>query len=697
MTHPSLTARCCFVAGLALATAASLPVAAQDAPQLTGERVTLNFVNADMEAVIRAIGSYTGKQFLLDPRVKGTLNLSSDKPLTRTQVLQALYTNLRLAGFAAVEVGGIVRVVPEADAKLQGGKVNSQASGDQLITQVFRLQNESAQNLVPVLRPLIAPNNTINAYPGNNTLIITDYAENLARIARIIASIDSPSLAEPEIVPILNGTAVDMAQAIGRLTEFTTDPSQRVVTLADPRTNSLIIRAGSPARMTQIKSLIAKLDSPTKGAGNLNVVTLKNAEAVKLAQTLQGMLGGSGGGGATPVSLPQAAPANPGGAPGQAGPSGNFGQSGGTQAVTVTGAGGVTITADPTTNALIIRAPEPVYRELRGIIERLDVRRAQILVEGLVVEVREGKDAELGVQWIGLSGDSSSPYRLGVASNSAAAGGSSLSSLITNKGTTLGAGLSIGIFRNVDGQLTLGAIARALQSDTDSNVLSKPTIITLDNEEAKFSSGQNVPFVTGSFTNTGGGAATNPFQTVERKDVGISLRVKPQVSEGGTIKLAIYQEISNVANLTNPSGIITNKNSIETNVLVDDGQIIVLGGIIEDEVQGTVESVPILSKIPLLGGLFKYDSRKKSKRNLMLFLRPNVIRDAATSNLLTGERYDAVRSLQQRANPPDSWILPNMPPPDMPELPRPQPQGTPPNAQQNPAQPGATPGQSEAK
>ena len=670
----------------------SLPSLAQDTPVLSGERVTLNFVNADMEATIRAIGSYTGKQFLLDPRVKGTLNLSSDTPLTKTQVLQALYANLRLAGFAAVEVSGVVRIVPEADAKLQGGSVNAQVAGDQLMTQVFRLQNESAQNLVPVLRPLIAPNNTINAYPANNTLVITDYAANLGRIARIIAAIDSPSLAEPEIIPVINGTAVDMAQAIARLTEISADPSQRVIALADPRTNSLVIRAHSPARLNQLKSLIAKLDAPTKGSGNINVVSLKNAEAVKLAQTLQGMVGGSGASNSSSGNLSSSTLSTPGvsfSATSQTspsatptGPSSNFGQST-AQSITVTGAQGVAITADPTTNSLIIRAPEPVYRELRGIIERLDVRRAQILVESLIVEVSADKAAEFGVQWVGISGNDESKYRLGGASIASArpevAGGSSLPALITNKGVGIGAGLNIGIFRQVAGQLTLGALARALESDSTTNILSKPQIITLDNEEAKFTVGQNVPFITGQFTNTGttgNNAAVNPFQTIDRKDVGITLRVKPQVSEGGVVKLAIYQEVSSIAP-TAASDIITNKRSLETNVLIDDGEILVLGGLIDDKVTGSVEAVPGLSKIPLLGGLFRYDNRKRSKTNLMVFLRPVVIRDSGKSNLLTGDRYEAIRAIQQNNVPANSAVLPNMTAPEMAPYPPPKTSPTP--------------------
>jgi general secretion pathway protein D len=682
------------------------PAQAQESTSLSGEKVTLNFVNADLEATVRAVGSYVNKSFLIDPRVKGTINLSSDKPLTRSQVLTALYASLRLQGFAAVEVGGVVRIVPEADAKLQGGSASLKpsGSGDQIVTQVFRLQNESAQNLVPVLRPLIAPNNTINAYPGNNTLVITDYAENMTRLAAIIAAIDSSPTNEAEIIAINNGTALDIATAVQRLAEGTTDPAQRVTVLADPRTNSLIVRAGSAARLAQIKSLITRLDMPTVGTGNLHVVVLRNAEAVKLAQTLQGILGGSGGSGgnagqstAASLSNQNASLGSPNASASGAASSGasaSFGQSSSGNAVTVSAPNGTSITADPANNALIIRAPEPVYREIRSIIERLDMRRAQVLIESLIVEVTAEKAAELGIQWAGLSGNSDSAYRVGAVSSSSVGGSNNnLLSLATGGGQVLpGAGLNLGIFRQVGGQISLGALARALESDSNTNILSVPNIVTLDNEEARFIVGQNVPFITGQYSSgssTTGGAAVNPFQTIERKDVGLSLRVKPQVSEGGTVRLAIYQEVSSVKDSTT-SGIITDKRALETNVLVDDGSIIVLGGLMQDSVTDSVDKVPGLGNLPLVGGLFRYDKRKRSKTNLMVFLRPTVIRDANASNSLVADRYDAIRALQQQAVPDNSRIMPNFPPPTLPERPTVNP-----NEKQAPA--AATPAPTDKK
>ncbi|MGL4575721.1 MAG: type II secretion system secretin GspD [Burkholderiaceae bacterium] len=651
---------------------------AQEQPTLSGERVTLNFVNADLEAVVRAIGAYTNRQFLIDPRVKGTINLVSDKPLNRSQVLGQLYASLRLQGFAAVETDGVIRIVPEADAKLQGGIVSERGSGggDQIVTQVFRLQHESAQNLVPVLRPLIAPNNTINAYPANNTLVVTDYAENLRRIARIIAAVDSPNMTETEIVPIKYGVAVDLGLTLQRLLEPGQggDPSQRVTALAETRTNSLIVRAASPARMRQVKALIAQLDQPTKGQGNLNVIALKNAEATKLVQVLQGLFSGSGsaGGGASPAPLSPATPvATPQGAPGGAL---TLPQSGGGAApVTVTGPGGSVIMADPATNSLIIRAPEPVYAELRTIIERLDIRRAQIMIEALIVEISADKAAELGIQWAGLTGNSDSKYRLGVASvfgsASLSLAGLAAGGDAANQAAANARGLNLAALVNNN----IGAIATALESDGNANVLSVPSIVVLDNDEAEFIVGENVPFVTGSFTNTGagGGAAVNPFQTIERKDVGLTLKVRPRVSEGGVVQMPIALE-SSAVKPTPTSGardLVTTKRAFKTSVNVDDGQIVILGGLISDNVRDTNERVPILGDIPFLGNLFKYQTRNRGKTNLMVFLKPTVMRDANSLRSVVIDRYDSIRGQQQQAAPPKSWILPDMGSPQLPFAP----------------------------
>jgi general secretion pathway protein D len=681
-----------MVAALVLCAFATMqPVAAQDP---ASNQATLNFVGADIESVVKAIGHYTGTTFIIDPRVKGTINLVSEKPVTKSQALSLLGSSLRLQGYALVTVGNLTKVVPEADAKLQAGPMQGGAvRGDQIATQIFRLNYESAATLVPVLRPLISPNNTISANPTNNSLVITDYADNLRRLAKIIASLDGPSSADLDVVPIRYAIASDIAVMVNRLLDTggnanagnASADAGRISLLADPRTNSVIVRAPSLARSNLAKSLIAKLDQQTAMPGNVHVVYLKNAEATRLAQTLRAVIASdSATSGTTQSTTPQPsqnpntnANTNTSGTAGlQAPPSSPAPQ----QGPLPTGGPGGFIQADPATNALIITASEAVYRNLRAVIDQLDARRAQVYVESLIVEVSSKKAAELGVQWAGLSGDANSAYRVGTITGFSSAGNNliniaaaRLASNTTGAATTLtppGNGISLGLFRQVAGQLTLGAIAHALESDSGANILSMPNLITLDNEEARIIVGQNVPFVTGQYTTaaSGGAAGVNPFQTVERRDIGLSLRVRPQVSEGGTVKMAIYQETSAIQDVTNAAGIITTKRAIDTNVLVDDGQIVVLGGLMDDNLQDAEEKVPGLGDVPIIGNLFKYRTRSRTKTNLMVFLRPTVIRTSDQSVNVAGDRYSYIRNEQQKAQPdPNTW-LPNFGGPQLPPM-----------------------------
>ena len=621
---------------------------------------TLNFVDADIDSVIAAIGDYTNTTFIIDPRVKGKVNLVSEKPLSKAQAFQLLTSVLRLHGYTVVTGNGYTKVVPEADAKLQAGPFQSSSGqagatrGDQIATQVFRLNYESAANLVTVLRPLISPNNTINANPGNNSLIITDYADNLLRLGKIITALDSPASSELDVVPIRHAIASDIAVMVNRLLEpgaaVAGGDAGRISLLADSRSNTVIVRAPSEARANLAKSLIAKLDQPTSQPGNVHVVYLKNAEAAKLALTLRAVVAAD-----TSATTP-AAPSSPASPVSVQGP------------LPTGGAAGF-IQADPATNTLIITASEAVYRNLRSVIDQLDARRAQVYIESLIVEVSATRAAEFGVQWAGLSGNANSNYRVGGVTGFGT-GGDNLINQAAAGPLPPGNGLSIGIFRQTAGQLGLGALARALASDDDANILSMPNLITLDNEEAKIIVGQNVPFITGQYTTTasGGGAGVNPFQTIERKDIGLSLRVRPQISEGGTVKMAIYQETSSVQDATGSAGIITNKRSIETNVLVDDGQIIVLGGLIDDSMREGVVKVPGLGDIPILGNLFKYQKRSRVKTNLMVFLRPTVIRSSEQSVNLTNNRYDFIRNAEIAGQPEKSLVLPDMGAPLLPPL-----------------------------
>lgn len=623
---------------------------------------SLNFVDADIESVIAAIGDYTNTTFIIDPRVKGTVTLVSEKPLSKAQAFQLLTSVLRLRGYTVVSGNGYSKVVPEADAKLQAGTVQAGAMrGDQIATQIFRLNYESAANLLPVLRPLISPNNTINANTGNNSLIITDYADNLLRLGKIISALDGPASSELDVVPVRYAIAGDIAVMVNRLLEPGTaapgGDAGRISLMADARSNTVIVRAPSEARANLAKSLIAKLDQPTAQPGNVHVVYLKNAEATKLALTLRAVVASD------TSTISSTAPSLPS-SPGTPAP---------VQGPLPTGGAAGFIQADPATNTLIITASDAVYRNLRSVIDQLDARRAQVYIESLIVEVSATRAAEFGVQWAGLSGNANSKYRVGGITGFGTGGDNLINqAAASTTGSVLppGNGLSLGIFRQTAGQLGLGALARALASDDDANILSMPNLITLDNEEAKIIVGQNVPFITGQYTTTasGGGAGVNPFQTIERKDIGLSLRVRPQISEGGTVKMAIYQETSSVQDATGSAGIITNKRSIDTNVLVDDGQIIVLGGLIDDSMRDGVVKVPGLGDIPILGNLFKYQKRSRVKTNLMVFLRPTVIRSSEQSVNLTGNRYDFIRNAEIAAQPENSLVLPNTGAPLLPPL-----------------------------
>ncbi|MDO8179431.1 MAG: type II secretion system secretin GspD [Undibacterium sp.] len=630
---------------------------AQDPSQ---NAAALNFVGADIESVVKAIGHFTGNTFIIDPRVKGQINLVSEKPLTKDQAFKLLASSLRLQGYAIVTADGYTKVVPEADAKLQAGPTqNENVRGDQIATQIYRLNYESANNIVTVLRPLISPNNTINANPGNNSIVITDYADNLKRLSKIIGALDMPANNDLDIIPIKHAIASDIATLVTRLTDSTQPgigDSGRMVLLADPRTNSVLVKAPSAARANLVKSLIDKLDQPTALPGNVHVVYLKNAEAVKLAQTLRSILSSDS---ALPGNSSAGSSLSPAGAVNSALTAGTSASAGGSGLPASSlsnsssnsqssGAGGGFIQADAATNTLIITASESVYRNIRGVIDQLDARRAQVYVEALIVEVSPKNALDFGIQWMAATGDKNSAYRV-AGGTSFSTAGDNLFNLakanVTTAGSLLpGNGLSVGLFKQIGNQLGLGALAHAMASDTNNNVLSIPTLLTLDNEEAKIVVGENVPFITGSFSQTGT-AGANPFQTIERKDVGIKLTIKPQISEGGTVKLAIYQEVSNViAGTAGASGPTTSQRSISTNVLVDDGDIIALGGLIDNKSNGGVEKIPLLGDIPFLGNLFKYQTKTVDKKNLMVFIRPTVIRTAEQANKVSLDRYDYLKA-----------------------------------------------------
>lgn len=642
--------------------------------QKQGEAITLNFVNAEIEAVSRTMAVITGRNLVVDPRVKGTMNLSSEKALSPLAAFNQFVTTLRLQGVVVVESQGIYKVVPEADAKLitsvvSAGGAPTRAGNNQIVTQIFNLNYDSAANLLPILRPLISPNNTINVNPGNNSLIITDYADNLQRIARIIAASDLPTATDVEIIPLKNALASDLAPLVLRLVDSgsstlaafnagtgQSDTSVRTTVISEPKSNSLIVRSSNSARMSLVKSLISKMDQKNtlSDTGNVHVVFLKNADASKLAVTLRAAISTSAQGATTavPAAAQQGAAAQPAAA-----------------------ATGGQIQSDVATNSLIITAPDPQYRQLRAIIDQLDSRRAQVYVESLIAEINSDKAAEFGIQWQNALGQRTDPNNLGAVGTNFGSGGKNLLALalsgLSTTATSTAApsvlpaiGMNVGLGTIIAGKTVLGVFANFLQTTGEGNILSTPTLLTLDNEEAKIIIGQNVPFVTGQYTNSAASAGStgtvNPFQTVERKDVGLTLKVKPQISENGTVKLEIYQEVSSVqaSSINSTTGLITNKRSIQTNVLVEDGGIVVLGGLLQDEYSGNQEKVPLLGDIPLFGNLFKTESRSRKKTNLMVFLRPVVVRDGAATEQLSLDRYDLMRSGQQTAQPSFNLAVP---------------------------------------
>jgi general secretion pathway protein D len=613
--------------------------------------VSMNFSNAEIEGVARTLSVITRHNIVVDPRVKGTVSLNTDTPVSPAQAWELFLAALRVQGYTVVETGGLYKILPEAEGKLQSASVRVAAggvggvSGDQIVTEIFKLSHENASNLVSVLRPLISANNVININAGNNSLVITDYANNLARLRSIIAALDTPSATDVEVMPLQHATAADLAVTVRRLTDtagsasgVTTAASGTTASpvnastptsasiVADIQSNSLLVRAPNPAQLAFIRSLVARLDHP-RGNANVRVVYLKNTDATRLAQVLRAAFpSDTASSGSSNSNSNSNSSANNASAsktitatPSSDSTSSSKEATPSTAAVTAnaqpsTGGG---IQADPTSNALIITAPEPRFKEMRQIIEQLDSRRAQLYVESLVVEVDASKSIDLGVQWSKIFDISSS--------------------------TTL----------------TLGTVATALEAMSGTNILSTANVVTLDNEEAKIVVGQNVPFITGSYTST---SNASPFQTIDRKDVGITLRIKPQIGQSGNIRMTIYQESSSVASTSSTLGPTTNKRSIESSVMVNDGKIIVLGGLIEDSSTDDALQVPGLSNVPWLGALFRSISRARKKTNLLVFLRPVVMPDETASNTLSLDRYDYIRARQQ-ALPDDIRQLPQLPAP----------------------------------
>ncbi|MBI3545461.1 MAG: type II secretion system secretin GspD [Gammaproteobacteria bacterium] len=647
----------------AQAAAGAAAPGAPGAQTLRPGEMMFNFQEADIQAVVKTVSQITGKNFLIDPRVKGKLTIISTQPVSKNVVYQIFLAALKAQGYTAIDsASGLTKLVPLGDAK-QSAQVTTGAKprpGEQTITHVVTVQHGSASQIVPLLRPLMAPTSQISVYPPANTLIITDYADNIRNLLHIVEILDQRGGSELTIIPLKHASALDIAEVIVRLypnvTQSAAAPGvptggigegDRVTIMPDLRTNSLLVRAENAGTISDLRALVDKLDVPAKVSGNTRVVYLRNAEAVKLAEILRGLLSGE--------ARVQAAVANVPGRP-----------------ATKSGAESSQIQADEATNSLIISAPDAVFNNLRAVIEKLDVRRAQVFIEALIAEITTDKASQFGFQWAGGSASGNNSAVTGAMTNFPASG-ASIAGVATNPASLAAAGgLSIAyVGKKItlsDGTSVrnLGALARALEEKNIANILSTPNLLTLDNAEAKILFGQNVPFLTGSFAQAGGTTtgSVNPFQTIERKDVGLTLKIKPQISEGGGIKMQIFQETSSVARATGVQAqdLITNKRSLETTVVVDDGNTVVLGGLIEDNTQETTQAVPLLGRIPVLGWLFKYRDQKKTKTNLMVFLRPVIVRAPEDTYHFTNNRYEHMRATEKAATKEESPQLKNFKP-----------------------------------
>lgn len=615
--------------------------------------VTLNFKDMDINLLVETVSEVTKKTFIVDPRVKANVTVVSSKPMNSDEIYQVFLSILSVNGFTAVASGNVIKVLPDNIAKSENGPVlNSQESlqGDELVTQVIQLGHVSAAQLIPLLRPLIPQQGHLVAYPANNTLIVSDKADNVARLLKIIHRIDQATNDDTEVIMLGHASAAEIARLINTLEQKNSaaaaagGASNTASVVADERTNSVLISGDKNSRL-RLRTLITHLDTPLKSVGNTQVIYLHFAHAKDLVTVLKGISDTVSDGG---TSTPVAGAATP---PTASLPTGNRDKI------------KTTIQADENTNSLIITAAPDVLRSLQSVIKQLDIRRAQVLVEAVIAEVSTNAARDLGVQWL-LGGGTSSVTPIGVSNFTTAGTGTGIVDIASaayaiNNGSSssvpsLGNGGLLGLGRVSGGAFNFGVLLRALASDTDSNILSTPSLLTLDNQSAEIVVGQNVPFVTGQYSSTGSatGVAT-PFQTIQRQDVGLKLKVKPQINEGDSVKLDIEQEVSSLTrSAVATADIVTNKRTIKTSVIVEDKNMVVLGGLIDEDLEQSTQKIPILGDLPIIGVLFRSQNSTKVKRNLMVFLHPVIIRDSATENLITQDKYGSmrIRQLEQKAD-----------------------------------------------
>lgn len=601
------------------------------APAYAAE-VTLNLKDADISALISTVAEVTDRNFIIDPRVKGKVTVISSRPMDSDEVYQVFLSILKVHGFAAVPSGEVIKIVPDVNAKQDGiptANDGSPGRGDEMVTRVVQVDNVAAAQLVPILRPLVPQQGHLAAYPATNVLIISDRANNVERLLTIIRRIDQVSDSEIEVITLQFASAVEVVRVLTSLKRATPAAKGAAaaagggqVLVADERTNSVLL-SGDRASRLRMRAIISHLDTPLDTGGNTDVIYLRYATAADIVDTLLG------------VGKIEEQEAQQG------------------KGKVTAPKGAFDIQADEATNALVITAPPDIMRTLKHVISQLDIRRAQVLVEAVIAEVSEDTARELGVQWAFGGSGNNSPVGVVNFTNSGslisdvingaadAASGGSFPSIVDN--ALLG-------FAKTNGSFNYLAVMNLLASDANTNILSTPTLVTLDNEEAEIVIGENVPFVTGSFSSTGANdGATNPFQTIQREDVGLTLKIKPQINEGDALRLEIEQEVSNIADsVAGAADIVTNKRSIKTNVMVDDGQVVVLGGLIEEKIGESVQKVPFLGDIPFLGALFRSKTADVTKTNLMVFIHPVILRDAAVTQSYTNSKYNYIRALQMQ-------------------------------------------------
>jgi general secretion pathway protein D len=605
---------------------------------------TVNYRDTELEEIVRFVAQVTGKTIIVDSKAKGRVQVISSQPLNKEQLYDLFLSILDVNGFAAVDTGDAVRIIPSRDARSSAAPVVSgskQRENSEIVTEVIQLKNISAATLIPVLRPLAPQQAHMAAYGPSNAIVISDTAANIARIRAVIDRIDKSAVGDTVVVRLEHASAEEVVRMLEQLEKSDPGKAQAegnkpMVLVADKRTNSVLV-SGDDMQRQRARALIAHLDGPMAQSGNVKVYYLQYANAKDLAATLNKVM----------QNVAQMAPGAAGGA-----------------AAPAASGGKATIEADEGTNALIVTANAEIMTSLQAVIERLDIRRAQVLVEAIIVEMQADKSRDLGIQWMFAgSGGGYGSSSLGGANNLLGATSAAAFSQVTdaNSGTdtdprvALGKALALtpgqvfGVGRLSD-NFSFNAVLSALQQNIDANILSTPSLLTLDNEEASIVVGQNVPFKTGSYTSTGNATSvSSPFQTIQRNNVGLTLKVTPHINEGDSLVLEISQEVSSLsgaASVVDASDLITNERKIESKVMADNGQVIVLGGLIKDDIQETAQKVPLLGDIPVVGRLFRSNSSKKTKTNLMVFLRPIIVREGRILTGATGEKYKYIRGEQ---------------------------------------------------